>query len=57
MRLDYLATHSQRIEEATLADVQRVARDHLAPAKAAIVILGDASRISDEIAAIVPVQK
>jgi predicted Zn-dependent peptidase len=57
LRLDYLAVHSERLEAATLADVKRVAREHLAPAKAAVVVLGDASRIADEVAAIVPVQK
>jgi predicted Zn-dependent peptidase len=57
LRLDYLAIHSQRLEAATLEDVQRVAREHLAPAKAAAVVLGDASRIQDEVAAIVPVRK
>ena len=57
LRLDYLAAHSQLLEAATLADVHRVAREHLAPAKAAVVVLGDASRIADEVAAIVPVQK
>jgi len=57
LRLDYLAVHSERLEAATLADVQRVAREHLAPAKAAAVVLGDASRIADEVAAITPVQK
>jgi predicted Zn-dependent peptidase len=57
LRLDYLAAHSQRLEAATRADVQRVAREHLAPAKAAAVVLGDASRIADEVAAIVQVQK
>ncbi|HZM75171.1 MAG TPA: pitrilysin family protein [Candidatus Limnocylindrales bacterium] len=55
LRLDYLAVHSQRLEAATLADVRRVAREHLAPAKAAAVVLGDASRIADEVAAIVSV--
>jgi predicted Zn-dependent peptidase len=56
LRLDYLATHSKRLEQATLADVHRVAREHLAPARAAAVVLGDAARIADGVAAIVPVK-
>jgi zinc protease len=57
LRLDYLAVHSARLEEASLADVHRVAREYLAPAKAVPVVLGDASRIADEVAAIVPMQR
>ncbi|WP_020525306.1 M16 family metallopeptidase [Catelliglobosispora koreensis] len=55
LRLNYLAEHAARLQAATLDDVRRVARDHLAPARGAVVVLGDASKIRDEVAAILPV--
>jgi predicted Zn-dependent peptidase len=55
LRLNYLADHATRLEAATLADVQRAARTYLAPSRAAIVVLGDAAKIRDEVAAIVPI--
>lgn len=39
--LDYYNTYVQRIEQVTQADVQRVARRYIDPAKLAIVIVGD----------------
>jgi predicted Zn-dependent peptidase len=56
LRLNYLAEHAARLEAATLDDVRRVARDHLAPARAAVVVLGDAAKIRDDVAAIVPIE-
>ncbi|WP_162908313.1 M16 family metallopeptidase, partial [Allorhizocola rhizosphaerae] len=57
LRLDYLAEHSARLAAATAEDVHRVARQHLAPARAVSVVLGDASKIADEVSAIVAVDR
>lgn len=56
LRLNYLAEHAARLEAATLEDVHRAARTHLAPARAAVVVLGDAEKIKDDIAALVPIE-
>jgi zinc protease len=55
LRLNYLADHAIRLEAASLDDVRRTARTYLAPSRAVIVVLGDAAKIRDEVAAIVPV--
>ncbi len=54
LRLNYLADHSARLEAAKLDDVHRAAQAYMAPSRAVIVVLGDAARIRDEVAAIVP---
>lgn len=56
LRLNYLADHATRLEAATLDDVHRAARTYMAPPRSVIVVLGDATRIRDEIAAIVPLE-
>ncbi len=57
LRLNYLADHAARLEAATREDVHRAAMAHLAPARAVLVVLGDAAKIRNEIAAIVPVEQ
>ncbi|HEV2149681.1 MAG TPA: pitrilysin family protein [Longimicrobiaceae bacterium] len=42
---DYFDTYTEQIEAVTLADVERVAREHLHPERFAVVIVGDRSRI------------
>ncbi len=56
LRLNYLAEHAARLEAATREDVHQAAMKHLAPAKAIMVVLGDASKIKEEVAAIVAVR-
>lgn len=46
---DYLQTYRDRVSAVTKEEVQRVAREHLTPEKAAIVIVGDAKAILDQV--------
>jgi zinc protease len=46
---DYLQTYRDRVQAITAADIQRVANQNVLPDKAAIVIVGDAAAISDQI--------
>ncbi|MBD0370617.1 MAG: insulinase family protein [Pyrinomonadaceae bacterium] len=46
---DYLQTYRDRINAITAADVQRVARQYVQPDKAAIVIVGDAAAIMEQV--------
>ena len=46
LRLEYLAEHAARLATASREDVGRVAASYLAPARAATVLLGDASLVS-----------
>jgi predicted Zn-dependent peptidase len=46
---DYLATYRDKINAVTAADIQRVAKQYIAPDKLAIVIVGDAGAISEQI--------
>ncbi len=46
---NYLQTYRDEVQKVTKADVQRVARKYLTPDKAAIVIVGDAAKITDQI--------
>ncbi|GIH11571.1 peptidase M16 [Rhizocola hellebori] len=55
LRLNYLAEHAIRLEAATREDVHRAALQYLAPAKALLVVLGDAAKIREEVSAIVAV--
>ncbi len=48
---DELATYRSRIEAVSAANVQSLARAHIHPDRAAIVMVGDASRIVDELEA------
>jgi len=44
---EYLETYRQKIEEVTIADVQRVARQYLRPDKLQIVLVGNSDDYSD----------
>lgn len=46
---DTLQTYRDRINAVTKEDVQRVARSYVSPAKSAIVIVGDAAKITDQL--------
>ena len=46
---DYLATYREKINEVTAEDVQRVAREYIKPDKMAVIIVGDASAIKEQI--------
>ena len=46
---DYLQTYIARVNAVTARDVQRVAQQYITPDRAAIVIVGDASAIMDQI--------
>ncbi|NUR71506.1 MAG: insulinase family protein [Hamadaea sp.] len=55
LRLDFLAEHSARLAEASIADVAAAAEKYLGPAKGVVVVLGDAKVVEDSLAAISPV--
>lgn len=46
---DYLHTYRDSVNAVTAEDVQRVAQQHVTPDRAAIVIVGDAKEIEDQI--------
>jgi len=46
---DYLHTYRDQVNAVTAEDVQRVAQQHVTPDRAAVVIVGDASAIEDQI--------
>ena len=46
---DYLHTYRERVQQVTREEVRRVAREYIAPDRAAVVIVGDADAISDEV--------
>ena len=46
---DYLQTYSNEVKAVTIADIQRVAQQNITPDKAAIVIVGDAAAITDQV--------
>ncbi len=46
---DYLHTYRERVNAVTAEDVQRVAQQHVTPDRAAVVIVGDAAEIDDQI--------
>ena len=46
---DYLHTYRDRVNAVTAEDVQRVAQQHVTPDRAAVVIVGDAAAIEDQI--------
>lgn len=47
--VDYLETYRDRVNAVTAADVQRIAQKYVTPDKAAIVIVGDAKEIAEQI--------
>jgi predicted Zn-dependent peptidase len=55
LRLDFLAEHATRLAAATREEVAAAGAAYLAPAKAATVILGDASLIENSLATLGPV--
>jgi len=46
---DYLQTYRERVSAVTREEVQRVARRYVTPDRAAIVIVGDAGALKDEV--------
>ncbi|MFR9776710.1 M16 family metallopeptidase [Micromonospora sp. MS34] len=56
LRLDFLAEHAARLARATVDDVAEAGARYLAPAKAVTVVLGDAERVADPLAALTPVR-
>ncbi len=56
LRLDFLAEHAARLAKATVDDVAEAGARYLAPAKAVTVVLGDAERVADSLAALAPVR-
>ncbi|MEV1074360.1 M16 family metallopeptidase [Micromonospora parva] len=55
LRLDFLAEYAARLAKASIEDVAQAAARYLAPARAAIVVLGDAERITPGLAALTTV--
>ncbi|MBQ1010090.1 insulinase family protein [Micromonospora sp. M51] len=55
LRLDFLAEYAARLAKASIEDVAQAAARYLAPARAAIVVLGDAERITPGLAALTAV--
>ncbi|MBI4545415.1 MAG: insulinase family protein [Gemmatimonadetes bacterium] len=47
---EYLETYRDRAAAVSAADVQRVTREHLDPERAAVVVVGDATRIREKLA-------
>jgi predicted Zn-dependent peptidase len=56
LRLDFLAEHAVRLGAATTDDVAAAAAKYLAPARAVTVILGDAGKVRDSLAALSTVE-
>ena len=52
LRLDYLAEHAARLAKATRDDVADAAAKYLGPAKAAVVVLGDAEKVERPLSAL-----
>lgn len=46
---DFLQTYRERVNSVTAADIQRVARQYVQPDRVAIVIVGDAAAIMDQV--------
>lgn len=46
---DYLETYREQINAVTAADIQRVAQAHVTPDRAAVVIVGDAAEINEQV--------
>ncbi|MEU5961790.1 pitrilysin family protein [Micromonospora parva] len=55
LRLEFLAEYAARLAKASIEDVAQAAARYLAPARAAIVVLGDAERITPGLAALTAV--
>lgn len=46
---DYLLTYRDRVNAVTTDEIQRVAQSHVTPDRAAIVVVGDAAEISEQV--------
>ena len=57
LRLEYLADHAGRLAKATRDDVAAAAAKYLAPARAVGVVLGDAEKVEDSLAALTPLTR
>jgi predicted Zn-dependent peptidase len=57
LRLDYLAEHAARLAKATRDDVAAAAATYLAPARAAMVVLGDAAKVEAPLSALTQVTR
>ncbi len=53
--IEYLETYRSRISEVDKAAVQEAAREHLHPDRAAVVLVGDATQVHDQVAGLGPV--
>ena len=53
---DHLARYRDRVAAVTAADVQRVAREHIRPDRAVVVVVGDATQILDKVEKFGPVR-
>ena len=51
---DYLQTYRDKINEITLEDIERVAKKYITPEKIAVVIVGDAENILEQVRYITP---
>lgn len=57
LRLDHLARYAAKVVEATVDDVSGAAARYLAPAGAAMVVLGDADEVESRLALLTPVAR
>jgi predicted Zn-dependent peptidase len=57
LRLDFLRDHSAALASVTREQVAAVAAKHLAPSRAVTVVLGDADKIEDQLAALTAVER
>lgn len=55
LRLDYLVGHASRLAAVTLEDISRAAERYLNPAKAIVVVLGNAPMVEPSLSTIMPV--
>src|SRR5918993_3191158 len=46
---DYLHTYRERVQQVSAAEVRRAANDYVTPARAAIVIVGDAGAVTEQV--------
>ncbi|MET0752525.1 MAG: pitrilysin family protein, partial [Pyrinomonadaceae bacterium] len=51
---DYLQTYRDKINEITLEDIERVAKKYITPEKIAVVIVGDAENILEQVKYVTP---
>ncbi len=56
LRLDFLVEHAARLAKATRDEVAAAAATYLAPARAVAVVLGDAERIAEPLAALTAIE-